>query len=89
MRTGRGGKGCGSRYDVCMDEEELAEERRVVRKAEVEDTGARRAPGRVTGKKYIYIVILHVIHIDCNALKIIKERDNRTLIWTLKVGIIF
>lgn len=88
MRTGRGGKGWGSRYDVCIDEEELAEERRVVRKAEVEDTGARRAPGRVTGKQ-MYIVILHVTHIDCNALKIIKECDNMTLIWTLKVGIIF
>lgn len=32
-----------------MDEEELAEERRVVSEVEVEDTGARRAPGRVTG----------------------------------------
>lgn len=52
FRTGRGGKGLGSRYDVCMDEEELAEERRVVREAEVEDTGARRAPGRVTGEKW-------------------------------------
>lgn len=49
MRTGKGGKGWGNRYDVCMDEEELAEERRVVREVEVEDTGARRAPGRVTG----------------------------------------
>lgn len=50
MRTGRGGRGLGSRYDVCM-EEELEEERRVVRAAEVEETGARRAPGRVTGNK--------------------------------------
>lgn len=49
MRTGKGGKGFGSRYDVCMDKEELAEERRVLREDEVEDTGARRAPGRVTG----------------------------------------
>lgn len=31
-------------------EEELEEERRVVREAEVEETGARSAPGRVTGK---------------------------------------
>lgn len=31
-----------------MEEEELEEERRVVREAEVEETGARRAPGRVT-----------------------------------------
>lgn len=51
LRTGKGGKGWGSRYDVCMDEEELAEERRVVREAEEEDTGASRAPGRVTGKQ--------------------------------------
>lgn len=49
LRTGKGGKGWGNRYDVCMDEEELAEERRVVREVEVEDTGASRAPGRVTG----------------------------------------
>lgn len=48
LRTGKGGKGFGSRYDVCMDKEELAEERRVLREDEVEDTGARRAPGRVT-----------------------------------------
>lgn len=48
LRTGRGGKGLGSRYDVCMDEDKLAEERRVLREDEVEDTGARRAPGRVT-----------------------------------------
>lgn len=49
LRTGSGGKGLGSRYEVCMDEKELAEERRVVREDEVEETGARRAPGRVTG----------------------------------------
>lgn len=53
MRTGRGGKGLGSRYEVCMEEEELEEERRVVREAEVEETGARRAPGRVTAKNLI------------------------------------
>lgn len=33
-----------------MDEEELAEERRVVSELEVEDAGARSAPGSVTGK---------------------------------------
>lgn len=33
-----------------MDEEELAEERRVVSELEVEDAGASRAPGSVTGK---------------------------------------
>lgn len=33
-----------------MEEEELAEERRVVSKLEVEEAGARRAPGRVTGR---------------------------------------
>lgn len=57
MRTGKGGKGLGSRYDVCMDKDELAEERRVLREDEVEDTGARRAPGRVTvgeEKKEVY-----------------------------------
>lgn len=40
-----------------MDKEELAEERRVLREDKVEDTGARRAPGRVTvgeGKTGIY-----------------------------------
>lgn len=40
-----------------MDKEELAEERRVLREDEVEDTGARRAPGRVTvgeGKTDVY-----------------------------------
>lgn len=36
-----------------MEEEELEEERRVVREAEVEETGARRAPGRVTAKNLI------------------------------------
>lgn len=34
-----------------MEEEQLDEERRVVRDAKVEETGARSAPGRVTGKK--------------------------------------
>lgn len=47
LRTGRGGKGLGSRYEVCM-EEELKDERRV---DEVEETGTSRAPGRVTGIK--------------------------------------
>lgn len=47
LRTGRGGKGLGSRYEVCM-EEELKEERRV---DEVEETGTSRAPGRVTRKR--------------------------------------
>lgn len=47
LRTGRGGKGLGSRYEVCM-EEELEEERRVVKEPEVLDWGARSAPGRVT-----------------------------------------
>lgn len=51
LRTGRGGKGLGSRYEVCIvDEDELEVERRVVREAEEDETGARRAPGRVTGK---------------------------------------
>lgn len=47
MRTGRGGRGLGRRYEVCMGEE-AEEERRVVSEAEVEETGARSAPGRVT-----------------------------------------
>lgn len=50
LRTGSGGKGLGSRYEVCMEEEELEEERRVLSEAEVEETGARSAPGRVTRK---------------------------------------
>lgn len=49
LRTGRGGKGLGSLYEVCMEEEELEEERRAVREVEEEETGARSAPGRVTG----------------------------------------
>lgn len=50
LRTGRGGRGFGSRYEVCMEfeEEELKEEWRV---ADVEETGPRSAPGRVTEKK--------------------------------------
>lgn len=48
MRTGRGGKGLGSRYEVCMEEEEEME-RRAAREAEAEEMGARSAPGRVTG----------------------------------------
>lgn len=51
FRTGRGGKGLGNRYEVCMEEEELEEDRRVVKEAEVEETGARSAPGKVTLKK--------------------------------------
>lgn len=54
MRTGRGGKGLGSLYEVCMEEEELEEERRAVREVEEEETGARSAPGRVTGKNEIW-----------------------------------
>lgn len=34
-----------------MEEEELEEDRRVVKEAEVEETGARSAPGKVTLKK--------------------------------------
>lgn len=37
-----------------MEEEELEEERRVVREAEVEETGARSAPGSVTGENMIW-----------------------------------
>lgn len=70
LRTGKGGKGWGNRYDVCIDEEELAEERRVVREVEVEDTGARSAPGRVTGTDrpmmWCYSILLSLF--NCTAL---------------------
>lgn len=33
-----------------MEDKQLEEDRRVVREAEEEETGARSAPGRVTGK---------------------------------------
>ncbi|TNN52088.1 hypothetical protein EYF80_037696 [Liparis tanakae] len=49
LRTGRGGKGLGSRYEVCMeDEEQLDDERRAARETDVEDTGAWSALGRRT-----------------------------------------
>ncbi len=52
-----------------MEEEELEEERRVVREAEVEETGARRALGRVTGKQmghgkekfHSFNVVIHIL----------------------------
>ena len=79
MRTGRGGKGLGSRYEVCIEEEELEEERRVVREAEVEETGARSAPGRVTGgkkgkqkEKKRYKILLSSCSI---ALKMVRENN--------------
>lgn len=68
LRTGRGGKGLGSRYEVCMeDEEQLDDERRAARETDVEDTGAWSALGRVTGRDRrgeikIYIVIPSVMH---------------------------
>lgn len=46
-----------------MEEEELAEERRVVREAEEEETGARSAPGSVTGETGSgekYLIYFHV-----------------------------